>query len=150
MQLIKHRTLSFHNPEDSPIKCKNMASGDIQEDQMTITNTVDYLRGLKGKDSVLVSPVELLGLVFQGKGNVSSNIDNYTKTGFYGMNDSVYKTGVISYGMLLVFSGVNVAEAAGGNPIVQIAINGYHPAVAMKVRVRWESTWSEWKSITLT
>lgn len=137
-------------PNPLPIKCKNMASGDIQEDQMTITNTVDYLRGLKGKDSVLVSPVELLGLVFQGKGNVSSNIDNYTKTGFYGINDSVYKTGVISYGMLLVFSGVNVAEAAGGNPIVQIAINGYHPAVAMKVRVRWESTWSEWKSITLT
>lgn len=27
---------------------------DIREDQMTITNTVDYLRGLKGKDSVLI------------------------------------------------------------------------------------------------
>ena len=36
-----------------------MASGDIQEDQMTITNTVDYLRGLKGKDSVLVTPTDL-------------------------------------------------------------------------------------------
>ena len=129
---------------------RSMAEQDIREDQMTITNTVDYLRGLKGKDSVLVTPAELLGLVFQGRGNVSSNIDNYIKTGFYGMNDSVYKTGVISYGMLLVFSGVNVAEAAGGNPIVQIAINGYHPAVAMKVRVRWESTWSDWKSVTLT
>lgn len=127
-----------------------MAEQDIREDQMTITNTVDYLRGLKGKDSVLVTPAELLGLVFQGRGNVSSNIDNYTKTGFYGINGSIYETGVISYGMLLVFSGVNVAEAAGGNPIVQIAINGYHPAVAMKVRVRWESTWSEWKSISLT
>ena len=127
-----------------------MAEQDIREDQMTSVSSVDYVRGLKGKDSVLVSPVELLGLVFQGKGNVSSNIDNYTKTGFYGINDSIYKTGVISYGMLLVFSGVNVAEAAGGNPIVQIAINGYHPAVAMKVRVRWESTWSGWKSITLT
>ena len=130
--------------------CEIMAEQDIKENEMTSVSSVDYVRGLKGKDSVLVTPAELLGLVFQGRGNVSSNIDNYTKTGFYGINDSVYKTGVISYGMLLVFSGVNVAEAAGGNPIVQIAINGYHPAVAMKVRVRWESTWSEWRSITLT
>ena len=36
-----------------------MAEQDIREDQMTITNTVDYLRGLKGKDSVLVTPTDL-------------------------------------------------------------------------------------------
>ena len=42
-----------------PLKCKNMAEQDIREDQMTVTNTVDYLRGLKGKDSVLVTPTDL-------------------------------------------------------------------------------------------
>lgn len=36
-----------------------MAEQDIREDQMTITNTVDYLRGLKGKDSVLIKPGDL-------------------------------------------------------------------------------------------
>ena len=36
-----------------------MAEQDIREDQMTVTNTVDYLRGLKGKDSVLVTPTDL-------------------------------------------------------------------------------------------
>ena len=36
-----------------------MAEQDIREDQMTITNTVDYVRGLKGKDSVLVTPTDL-------------------------------------------------------------------------------------------
>ena len=30
-----------------------MAEQDIREDQMTITNTVDYVRGLKGKDEVV-------------------------------------------------------------------------------------------------
>lgn len=38
---------------------RSMAEQDIREDQMTVTNTVDYLRGLKGKDSVLVTPTDL-------------------------------------------------------------------------------------------
>lgn len=46
-------------PCSLPLKCKNMAEQDIREDQMTVTNTVDYLRGLKGKDSVLVTPTDL-------------------------------------------------------------------------------------------
>jgi len=37
----------------------SMAEQDIREDQMTITNIVDYLRGLKGKDSVLIKPDDL-------------------------------------------------------------------------------------------
>lgn len=46
-------------PCSLPLKRKNMAEQDIREDQMTVTNTVDYLRGLKGKDSVLVTPTDL-------------------------------------------------------------------------------------------
>ena len=42
-----------------------MAEQDIREDQMTITNTVDYLRGLKGKDSALIAPGNLLSALFQ-------------------------------------------------------------------------------------
>ena len=44
--------------------CEIMAEQDIREDQMTITNTVDYLRGLKGKDSVLIAPGNLLSALF--------------------------------------------------------------------------------------
>ena len=48
-------------PCSLPLKCKkDMAEQDIREDQMTITNTVGYLRGLKGKDSVLVAPSSLM------------------------------------------------------------------------------------------
>lgn len=37
-----------------------MAEQDIREDQMTIVSSVDYVRGLKGKDSVLVRPEDLM------------------------------------------------------------------------------------------
>ena len=47
-----------------------MAEQDIREDQMTITNTVDYLRGLKGKDSALIAPGNLLSALFQYRGIV--------------------------------------------------------------------------------
>ena len=33
---------------------------DIREDQMTSVSSVDYVRGLKGKDSVLVTPSSLM------------------------------------------------------------------------------------------
>ena len=36
-----------------------MASDDIREDQMTIVSSVDYVRGMNGKNSVLVTPTDL-------------------------------------------------------------------------------------------
>ena len=36
-----------------------MAEQDIREDQMTSVSSVDYVRGLKGKDSVLIAPGNL-------------------------------------------------------------------------------------------
>lgn len=36
-----------------------MASDDIREDQMTVVSNVDYVRGMKGKDSVLIAPGNL-------------------------------------------------------------------------------------------
>lgn len=37
----------------------NMAGDDKREDQMTPVSSVDYVRGLKGKDSVLINPNNL-------------------------------------------------------------------------------------------
>ena len=42
-----------------PIKCKNMAEQDIREDQMNSVSSVDYVRALKGKNSVLIAPGNL-------------------------------------------------------------------------------------------
>ncbi len=39
-----------------PLNVLSMAEKqDIREEQMTVTNSVDYLRGLKGNNSVLIS-----------------------------------------------------------------------------------------------
>lgn len=43
---------------------------DIREDQMTVSSIIDYLRGLKGKDSVLISLSTLLSMTIKNAGNV--------------------------------------------------------------------------------
>lgn len=54
---------------------RSMAEQDIREDQMTVTNTVDYLRGLKGKDSVLIAP-DKLPHPNTGGGYTKANLSN--------------------------------------------------------------------------
>ena len=39
--------------------CEIMAEQDIRENEMTSVSSVDYVRGLKGKDSVLIKPGDL-------------------------------------------------------------------------------------------
>ena len=46
-----------------PLKCKNMAEQDIKENEMTPVSSVDYVRGLKGKDSVLIKKSDLIKLI---------------------------------------------------------------------------------------
>lgn len=41
-------------PCSLPLKCKNMAE-DIKENEMTSVSGVDYVRGLRGNDSVLIA-----------------------------------------------------------------------------------------------
>lgn len=128
-----------------------MAGQDIEMNAFTSANDGAYIYAEAANGSqVKIKKSDLLSAVFQGKGNVASDLDNYTATGFYGINNAIYVTGVVSYGMLLVFNGEPTAAAAGGRPIVQIAINGDYPALAIKIRVRWIDSWSVWKSITLT
>ena len=123
---------------------------DIAMNQFQIVTDADYVFVEKGKNQGKIKKSDLLSSLFQGRGDVTSNLDDYTTTGFYGINGGIYNTGVVSYGMLLVFNGTGVAGGGLGNPIVQIAFNGYHPAVAMKIRVSWTDKWSDWKSVTLT
>ena len=52
-----------------------MAEQDIREDQMTSVSSVDYVRGLKGKDSVLIKPGDLPH-PNTGGGVVSADLQN--------------------------------------------------------------------------
>ena len=128
-----------------------MADDDINMNSFAQATDAAYIYAESSNGSqVKIKKSDLLSSLFQGRGDVTSNLDDYTTTGFYGINGGIYNTGVVSYGMLLVFNGTGVAGGGLGNPIVQIAFNGYHPAVAMKIRVSWTDKWSDWKSVTLT
>lgn len=52
-----------------------MAEQDIKENEMTTVSSVDYVRGLKGKDSVLIKPGDLPH-PNTGGGVVSANLSN--------------------------------------------------------------------------
>ena len=58
-----------------------MAEQDIKENEMTTVSSVDYVRGLKGKDSVLIAPGDLLSALFKYRGPINhANIA--TNTGY--------------------------------------------------------------------
>ena len=42
-----------------PLKYAIVMAEDIKENEMTSVSSVDYVRALKGKDSVLVTPTDL-------------------------------------------------------------------------------------------
>ena len=62
-----------------------MAEQDIREDQMTIVSSVDYVRGLKGNNSVLITISDLFSDVVRERGTIAGGTDlnSITKNGLY-------------------------------------------------------------------
>lgn len=122
-----------------------MAEQDVKENEMTTVSSVDYVRGLKGKDSVLIAPGNLLSALFQYRGDVSENYDNFIENGIYqiysGANVTNAPTG-IGYGMLLVFKTKFY--------LFQIAMDVRPSNISVKLRTNSGPAWSDWKSVTLT
>ena len=118
---------------------------DIREDQMTVSSSVGYLRGLKGKDSVLIAPSNLLSEMFQYRGDVSENYDNFIENGIYQIYSGPNVTNApdgISFGFLLVFKTKFY--------LAQIALEVRPGHIAVKLRTNSGPAWSGWKSVTLT
>ncbi len=119
-------------------------AGDIKENEMTPVSGVDYVRGLNGGNSVLITPDNLLSLVMKHRGAVdytnSAAIDNTKTTGIYAHWASI-ADGVGAYGILLVFN----ADVY----IVQLDLS-FNSRILMRRSIDKGSTWSEWKSVTLT
>ena len=136
----------YYTPHLLPIKCKIMAEKqDIREDQMTVSSSVGYLRGLKGKDSVLIAPSNLLSEMFQYRGDVSENYDNFIENGIYQIYSGPNVTNApdgISFGFLLVFKTKFY--------LAQIALEVRPGNIAVKLRTNSGPAWSGWKSVTLT
>lgn len=117
---------------------------DIREDQMTSVDSVDYVRGLKGKDSVLIAPKELLSEVLMYKGSLLSTDaegwDNLTTPGTYFHGSKIVGT-IGSYGILLVVAALNYVAQ------LDMCANN---KILLRFSVDSGSTWGEWTSITLT
>ena len=116
---------------------------DIREDQMTIANTVDYLRGLKGKDSVLITLESIfVGWSIKNVGSIGGNtlLDKKNTFGYaYGTEDG---------------SDIAGPFISIGNDVCQMQLKGEHRGLNLKFRtVKYdtgEPVASEWKSVTLT
>lgn len=116
-----------------------MAEQDIREDQMTITNTVNYLRGLKGKDSVLIAPGDLLSALFQDRGTFEGDVNELRTAGMYYVTGNTKNIPPGYYGLMLVFK--------SGAGIVQIVYSVSSGLSKKRVLLynggNWD-TWSNW------
>jgi len=94
-----------------------MAEQDIREDQMTVVSSVDYVRGMKGKDSVLIIPSSLMtqrGILH--KSLSLSPGEQYELP--YGSGLIMIQNASISYGKAVATilgdgTGIVIAEAGG-------------------------------------
>lgn len=122
-----------------PLNVQGMAEQDIKENEMTSVSSVDYVRGLKGKDSVLIAPGDLLSALFKYRGPINdANIA--TNTGYYRINSGIQNMPYDGFGILLVFKALDY--------ILQIYSGG------SRILVRKASgdnvSWGDWRSVTLT
>lgn len=135
-----------------------MASGDIQEDQMTITNTVDYLRGLKGKDSVLIKKDDLVRITpISGFNGDFKDPANFPKAGFYIYEVNTSSSGTFNgpngdktfYGTVEIISRIN----GNRNGLNVVTIKAYSHDMIGFMLIGKKSTgettynWGEWKQI---
>ena len=121
---------------------------DVFENEMKIVNSVDYLRGLKGKDSVAITPANLLSGLFQDRGAISNgeDLNKYRQGIFYIFpeNGTVLNGPPFGRFILLCFT--------SGSHVVQFAVN-VHPGqynFMYRTTHDFSGSWNLWKSISIT
>lgn len=113
---------------------------DIREDQMTSVDSVDYVRGLKGKDSVLIAPRNLLSALFQYRGGVQ-DANNSLDAGYYTVNsNTIPNIPYVGYGILVTFKATDY--------IIQLYL--YGDGIKQRKSPDRGVSWGNWKSITFT
>ena len=117
---------------------------DIKEDQMNTVSSVDYVRGLKGKDSVLIAISTLFLDVMKERGYLTYNSEDAVNStiipGSYSHGGPIIGTSG-KHGILLVLKSTTY--------IVQLDFN-FDNKLFFRYSSDNGSTWSEWKSVTLT
>ena len=117
---------------------------DIREEQMTVTNSVDYLRGLKGNNSVLISVLDAISnKAIVNKGHVKTDVLNIVG------NYVAYSTSDIDgSGIDGCLISINPTGLEGAQ--IKVAYNMSIIKVRAAYNVDGATKWSDWKSITIT
>lgn len=123
-----------------------MAEDDIKMNSFAQATDAAYIYAEASNGSqVKIKKSDLLSEVFQYRGDVSENYDNFIENGIYqiysGANVTNAPTG-IGYGMLLVFKTKFY--------LFQIAMDVRPSNISVKLRTNSGPAWSDWKSVTLT
>lgn len=123
-----------------------MAEDDIKMNSFAQATDAAYIYAEAANGSqVKIKKSDLLSEVFQYRGDVSENYDNFIENGIYqiysGANVTNAPTG-IGYGMLLVFKTKFY--------LFQIAMDVRPSNISVKLRTNSGPAWSDWKSVTLT
>lgn len=135
-----------------------MAEQDIREDQMNVSSSVDYVRGLKGKNSVLIKKDDLVHITPKlGFNGDFKDPANFPKAGLYIYEVNTSSSGTFNgpdgnntfYGTVEIISRVN--ENSTGLNIVTIKAYSYDMIGFMLIgrKKTGENTygWGEWKQI---
>lgn len=135
-----------------------MASDDIREDQMTIVSSVDYVRGMNGKNSVLIKKDDLVRItpIFGFNGDFKDPA-NFPKAGFYIYEVNTSSSGTFNgpngdktfYGIVEIISRIN----GNSNGLNVVTIKAYSHDMIGFMLIGKKSTgedaynWGEWKQI---
>lgn len=131
---------------------------DIREDQMNVSSSVDYVRGLKGKDSVLIKKDDLVHITSKlGFNGDFKDPANFPKAGLYIYEVNTGSSGTSNgpdgnktfYGTVEIISRININSTALN--IVTIKAYSYDMTGFMLIgrKKTGEDTyaWGEWKQI---
>lgn len=131
---------------------------DIKENEMTSVSSVDYVRGLKGKDSVLIKKDDLVHITPKtGFNGDFKDPANFPRAGFYVYEVNTEKSGTLNgpegngafYGTAEIISRID--GGSNGLNVVTIIAYSYNSLTGFMLIGR-KSTggayqWGEWKQI---
>lgn len=138
--------------------CEIMAEQDIREDQMTVVSSVDYVRGMNGKNSVLIKKSDLVHITpIMGFNGDFKDPANFPKAGLYIYEVNTSSSGTFNgpngnntfYGIVEIISRIN----GNSNGLNVVTIKAYSHDMIGFMLIGKKSTgedaynWGEWKQI---
>ncbi|WP_174646790.1 hypothetical protein [Bacteroides sp. Marseille-P8574] len=131
---------------------------DIREDQMTVVSSVDYVRGMNGKNSVLIKRDDLVHISPKlGFNGDFKDPANFPKAGLYIYEVNTSNSGTLNgpYGTTTFYGTVEITSRIDGNSngLNVVTIKAYSHSMTGFMLMGKKSTgeitydWGEWKQI---